>query len=65
MHVGTAPMPGGVRKAVGEKLLGSPCVTLHVQRKQGVAQKHDLRWLPQAVLCFTGVEGRASAGFVF
>lgn len=65
MHVGAVPMPGGARKAGCEQLLGSPCVTLHLRRKKGVAQKRDLRSLPQAVPCFTGVEVRVNTGFAF
>lgn len=64
-HVGAAPTAGGVRKAGCKELLGSPCVTLHIRRKKGAAQKRDLRSLPQAVPCFTGTEVSASTGFAF
>lgn len=63
--MGAAPMPGGARKAGCEKLLDSPCATLHIWRKKGAAQKRDLRSLPQAEPCFTGTEVRESMGFGF
>ena len=63
--MGAVSVPGGVRKAGCEKLLGSPCVTLRIWRKKGVAQKWDPRSLPQAVTCFIGDEGRESTSFAF